>query len=57
IEQLEQAQEVVPYYYVREIPNKPPPPYTPPKPSPPTMEETVSRVLRGNDPHHDVEKN
>lgn len=31
IQQLEQAQEQIPsYYYVREIPNKPPPPYTPP---------------------------
>lgn len=31
IKQLEQAQEHIPsYYYVREIPNKPPPPYTPP---------------------------
>lgn len=28
---MEQAQENIPsYYYVREIPNKPPPPYTPP---------------------------
>ncbi|XP_014261542.1 uncharacterized protein LOC106673789 isoform X2 [Cimex lectularius] len=46
IEKLE-AQEVVPYYYVREIPNKPPPPYTPPKHSPPTKEETLSRLSQG----------
>ncbi|KAJ9595579.1 hypothetical protein L9F63_013247, partial [Diploptera punctata] len=30
IQELEQAQEQVPYFYYREIPNKPPPPYTPP---------------------------
>ncbi|GLH00829.1 Protein of unknown function, partial [Gryllus bimaculatus] len=30
IRQLQQAQEQVPFFYVREIPNKPPPPYTPP---------------------------
>jgi hypothetical protein len=30
IQELEQAQEQVPYFYIREIPNKPPPPYTPP---------------------------
>nr|CAD7573796.1 unnamed protein product [Timema californicum] len=30
IQQLQQAQEQLPYYYIREIPNKPPPPYTPP---------------------------
>ncbi|XP_054274942.1 centrosome-associated protein 350-like [Macrosteles quadrilineatus] len=32
IEQIKQleAQESIPYYYLREIPNKPPPPYTPP---------------------------
>ncbi|XP_069686677.1 uncharacterized protein [Periplaneta americana] len=28
--ELEQAQEQLPYFYIREIPNKPPPPYTPP---------------------------
>jgi hypothetical protein len=30
IQELEQAQEQLPYLYIREIPNKPPPPYTPP---------------------------
>jgi centrosomal protein CEP350 len=30
IQELEQAQEQMPYFYIREIPNKPPPPYTPP---------------------------
>lgn len=30
IQELEQAQEQLPYFYIREIPNKPPPPYTPP---------------------------
>nr|CAD7438352.1 unnamed protein product [Timema bartmani] len=30
IQQLQQAQEQLPYYFIREIPNKPPPPYTPP---------------------------
>ncbi|KAF6202096.1 hypothetical protein GE061_004493 [Apolygus lucorum] len=55
IEQLEQAQEVVPYYYVREIPNKPPPPYTPPKPAPPSKDETVSRVLQGGEILWDIE--
>lgn len=38
IEQLQQqqaqVQEQIPYYYVREIPNKPPPPYTPPGQAP-----------------------
>lgn len=37
IEQL-QAQQY-PYYYVREIPNKPPPPYTPPGESPKSPDE------------------
>lgn len=37
IQQL-QAQQY-PYYYVREIPNKPPPPYTPPGESPKSPEE------------------
>ncbi|XP_073975607.1 uncharacterized protein isoform X3 [Rhodnius prolixus] len=44
IEELEQAQEAVPYYYVREIPNKPPPPYTPPGRVAPTPEEILARV-------------
>lgn len=30
IQQLQAQQEQVPYFYFREIPNKPPPPYTPP---------------------------
>ncbi|XP_068081850.1 centrosome-associated protein 350 [Anabrus simplex] len=34
IQQLQQAQEQIPFYYVREIPNKPPPPYTPPSQTP-----------------------
>ncbi|KAL1117170.1 hypothetical protein AAG570_004497, partial [Ranatra chinensis] len=46
IEELEQQATQVPYYYVREIPNKPPPPYTPPK-KVPTKEEVVSRVNDG----------
>jgi len=60
IEELEHAQ-VLPFYY-REIPNKPPPPYSPPMDEPPTPEETVARVQvalgimwdsaeRGDDPN------
>ncbi|KAK6627421.1 hypothetical protein RUM44_009898 [Polyplax serrata] len=30
IQQLQAQQEHIPYFYLREIPNKPPPPYTPP---------------------------
>ncbi|CAH0546669.1 unnamed protein product [Brassicogethes aeneus] len=33
IKQLEQQQKEIPYVFVREIPNKPPPPYTPPSSS------------------------
>ncbi|XP_046673652.1 centrosome-associated protein 350-like isoform X2 [Homalodisca vitripennis] len=49
IKQLEQAQENIPsYYYVREIPNKPPPPYTPPgqskEPAPARQEDIESMV-------------
>lgn len=44
IEQLEQAQENIPsYYYVREIPNKPPPPYTPPQ-AQPTRQEDIETL-------------
>ncbi|XP_063244874.1 centrosome-associated protein 350-like isoform X2 [Bacillus rossius redtenbacheri] len=52
IQELEQAQEQCPYFYIREIPNKPPPPYTPPTPtsraqeppSPPGQEEVCGVV-------------
>lgn len=45
IKQLEQAQEHIPsYYYVREIPNKPPPPYTPPGQSSSKSKESHEHV-------------
>lgn len=46
IEQLQQqqaqVQEQIPYYYVREIPNKPPPPYTPPGQAPRLLSSATS---------------
>ena len=46
IEQLQQqqaqVQEQIPYYYVREIPNKPPPPYTPPGQAPRVLSSSTS---------------
>lgn len=46
IEQLQQqqaqVQEQIPYYYVREIPNKPPPPYTPPGQAPRVLSSSSS---------------
>ncbi|KAK9499709.1 hypothetical protein O3M35_002704 [Rhynocoris fuscipes] len=56
IEELEQAQETVPYYYVREIPNKPPPPYTPPGRVAPTAEETLARVKEAASMLWDIEE-
>ncbi|KAJ9595577.1 hypothetical protein L9F63_013245 [Diploptera punctata] len=52
IQELEQAQESLPYFYFREIPNKPPPPYTPPGQTPvvtpsstPAKHEEDSQVM------------
>ncbi|KAK3918754.1 Centrosome-associated protein 350 [Frankliniella fusca] len=46
IEQLQQqqaqVQEQIPYYYVREIPNKPPPPYTPPGQAPRVLSSSTT---------------
>lgn len=47
IQQLQAQQEQIPYFYLREIPNKPPPPYTPPCKPPseiPTSEADVLAV-------------
>ncbi|XP_069682891.1 centrosome-associated protein 350-like [Periplaneta americana] len=59
IQELEQAQEQLPYFYIREIPNKPPPPYTPPNQqtwtqttpcsSPPSM-PTIKQDLTEEEP-------
>jgi hypothetical protein len=56
IEELEQATEVGRYVqYLREIPNKPPPPYTPPRQSAPSKEELVGRLVEGVSILYDLE--
>jgi len=52
IEQLQAQQEQTPFFYIREIPNKPPPPYTPPtptqKPRPPVLssEDQITQLVK-----------